>query len=98
MNNQFMIGNTDKFPNELQNKDGVTIIGWQPLESSYLLTILQACSEAKHKDGIVHIDAMILAEITKNFIESQITPLRNFISIGKGQNPGEVIYKDLRAI
>ena len=71
-NKQFIIGNTEKFGEDLNNKDGVTLIGPTGIGNKKLAQILAAASEAKHKDGIVHIDALTLQAIILELLENRL--------------------------
>lgn len=70
MKNQFVVGDTSCFSTELINQDNVTLIGWNDMNKQQYLAMLMAASEAKQKDGIVHINARLLQNILNETIMS----------------------------
>lgn len=58
--NQTKVGNTSVFGDDLNNQDDVTLIGWNNQQQADLVYMLSAASQARFKDGIVHIDARLL--------------------------------------
>ncbi|EFD4927009.1 hypothetical protein F2M41_17330 [Escherichia coli] len=69
--NQFMIGDTKQFDASLQTQDGVTLIGYTGTDNEDLFMMLMAASEAKHKDGVVHINARQLQLIIQGLVEKK---------------------------
>ncbi len=68
---QFMIGDTKQFDASLQTQDGVTLIGYTGTDNEDLFMMLMAASEAKHKDGVVHINARQLQLIIQALVEKK---------------------------
>lgn len=66
---QFMIGDTKQFDASLQTQNGVTLIGYTGTDNEDLFRMLMAASEAKHKDGVVHINARLLQAILLGLLD-----------------------------
>jgi hypothetical protein len=67
--NQFLLGDTNQFDEALTKQDGVTLVGWTGTDNESLFMMLAAASEAKHKDGIVHINARLLQSILLGLLD-----------------------------
>jgi len=79
--NQFLLGDTEKFKEDLKSQEGVTLVGWTGTGSKKLTKLLMAASEAKQKDGIVHIDAHFLQLLVMEVLEKRL-PADNNTAIG----------------
>jgi len=79
---QFLLGETEGFDEVLKSQDGVTLVGWTGTGSKKLTKLLMAASEAKQKDGIVHIDAHLLQLLVMEVLEQRL-PADNNVAIGR---------------